>query len=191
MNSDLKSTTPFLYTLGRRSLSSAAVYEEASPSSIFHRSSTTSQCRPPPLVGRGLESAEDARASATSQRLPASSTMTRAWFWVSWAVSRYVSIMSGGGLSSARSGRRHSCRLSTSTSVSPSTMLNCRTSATLQWLRRCPNTRSTKGLKTRRKNSKGEARERVVSFAGSKSKAKRHPVLHVAHHRFDTARART
>lgn len=94
------------------------------PNSTVHLSSTTSQNLPPCFVGRGLESADVANASATSVRLPLSSTSTSDSFCASWALSTYISITIGGGRSAYKLGRFHSCRSSNRTSVSSRMRLN-------------------------------------------------------------------
>lgn len=93
-----KNTMAFLYIVGnirpKSSLSKAVVLR-----SNRHLSSMTSvPRRAVPVVLSEPDEPDDERASATSHLLPCSSTITRLWLEARPEVSRYTSIISGGGL---------------------------------------------------------------------------------------------
>jgi hypothetical protein len=123
VNNDRNRTILFLYTVGSRDPSSAVGLLVASPSSILHRSRMTSSvpwgyaCEPAPR--------DTAIESCTSQRFPFSSKITRLWLFVSPEASKYVSMMSGGGLFVEASQVRHVHNCSRRRSVSSNSTLNC------------------------------------------------------------------
>lgn len=112
----------FLYTVGKMEPKSAGGLLEASPSSILHRSNTISS----DPEGYGFRGAprKTARDSLTSQRLPFSSRITRVWLFVRALVSKYVSMMRGGGRLSVASHVRQIRSGSRRTSVSSNSTLN-------------------------------------------------------------------
>lgn len=113
----------FLYTVGRMEPRSAGNLPGISPNSTLHRSRTTSSVLDDGDF-TGCELWEAASDSLTSQRFPFSSKATRVWLFVSPFVSKYVSMIIGGGRLSVALHVFQVASWSLSASVSSNSTLN-------------------------------------------------------------------